>query len=88
MGLSCECISNIEKLVAETISEKIGAPAEARCEAVGFSLGGEVGLLHLTNFKVTSEKKGWAKGKSIPVQASYCPFCGVASDQRAKGEPA
>lgn len=89
MGLLCECISNIEKMVAAKMSEQIGAPAEAKCEAVGFSFGGEVGLLHLTNFKVTSEKRGWSKGKSIPVQASYCPFCGQAGViHSGKGEPA
>lgn len=89
MGLQCECISSIEKTVAAKISEQIGAPAKAECEAVGFSMGKEIGLLHLTNFRVTSEKRGWTRGKSIPVQASYCPFCGQAAvTPREKGDAA
>ena len=74
--MNCGCIGDIEKQVAEMMSEKIGAIPDVKCEAIGFSIGNDVGLVHLTNFKVTAEKQGWKKGKSIPVRASYCPFCG------------
>lgn len=79
--MNCNCIGETEKMVAEKIAEKIGAPVEAKCEAIGFSIGSGIGLVHLTNFKVTSEAKGWKRGKSIPVQASFCPFCGKSAKE-------
>ncbi|MDF3837100.1 hypothetical protein P3W85_29715 [Cupriavidus basilensis] len=83
MALTCTCITDIEAKVAETMTKKIGSPATAKCESIGFTFGKACGIVHLTNFKVTAEKKGWTRGKSIPMQASFCPFCGKATKEAA-----
>lgn len=81
MALNCTCITDLEKTVAETMTEQIGAPATAKCESIGFTFGKAIGIVHLTNFKVTAEKKGWARGKSVPMHASFCPFCGKSAKE-------
>ena len=72
--MSCDCISDIEKRLADKFSADIGVDASARCESVGFLLSG--GIVHYTNFKITAQAKGYARGKVVPVHSNYCPFCG------------
>ena len=79
--MNCNCISEIEKKISASHTEKLGAIAEVSCQASGFAMAdNSVRVIHKTDFKVTAQAKGWTRGKMVPVIASFCPFCGTKAD--------
>ncbi|KVC49871.1 hypothetical protein WS58_06275 [Burkholderia pseudomultivorans] len=75
--MNCNCISDIENKLAKRYSEELGADATADCQSAGFAMGdNSVRVIHKTEFKIVAQAKGFARGKLVPVLASYCPFCG------------
>lgn len=75
--MNCNCISEIENKLAKRYSEELGADATADCQSAGFAMGdSSVRVIHKTEFKIVAQAKGFARGKLVPVLASYCPFCG------------
>ncbi|MBU9566274.1 hypothetical protein L0Z13_11790 [Burkholderia multivorans] len=82
--MNCNCISEVEKRLAKRYSEELGADATADCQSAGFAMGdGSVRVIHKTEFKIVAQAKGFARGKLIPVIASYCPFCGKPTAEGA-----
>lgn len=79
----------MEEKVAAKFSADLGVPVEAKCQGVAFCLSDlGVKLWHKTEFKLTAPTKGFARGKLIPVMASYCPFCGKSTkEQIAEPQP-
>ncbi|MDN7965981.1 hypothetical protein QZM91_00365 [Burkholderia multivorans] len=75
--MNCNCISEIENKLAKRYSEELGADATADCQSAGFAIGdSSVRVIHKTEFEIVAQAKGFARGKLVPVLASYCPFCG------------
>ncbi len=77
--MKCNCISDLNKKMAEHYREKLGVAVDVECQNTAFILvenGMETRLT--TGFKLTAQAKGFVKGKVIPVTGNYCPFCGVA----------
>ncbi|EEG08205.1 hypothetical protein [Pseudogulbenkiania ferrooxidans] len=75
--MNCTCLQDLEKRLAAKFSEDLGVSAKAECQNEAFMLeGNTMKLAHVTNYKITASAKGFVKGKTVPVTASYCPFCG------------
>lgn len=80
--MDCGCIKRVEGEIAEAqfVKEKAGENIEVTCMATGFQLTDDMGLNLVLNipFRVRGTGKGFssAKGKELPVVASFCPFCG------------
>jgi hypothetical protein len=76
--MNCNCISDLEKRLADHFRPKAGPNVTATCTATGFVLSeNRMTLAHNTEFCIKGSGKGFtsAKGKLVPVVASYCPFC-------------
>ncbi len=86
--MNCNCIGEIEKKLAKRYSAELETDATADCQSAGFAMGEEgVRVIHKTEFKIVAQAKGFARGKLVPVLASYCPFCGkAAGEEGAKHE--
>lgn len=81
--MNCTCLNDLEKKLAAKYSDELGQPSSAECEAAGFTFGASVRVIHKTEFKVTANAPGFKRGKLIPVVASFCPFCGTATAEKA-----
>jgi hypothetical protein len=81
MKMNCDCISTVEKNLAEHMVPKAGENAKATCGIVGFSLGTTLAITLSIPFRVKGSNKGYTseRGKEVIVVASYCPFCGVST---------
>lgn len=81
--MNCTCINDLEKKLAAKYSAELGTSASAECRAAGFSFGKSLMVIHKTEFKITANAPCYKRGKSIPVIASYCPFCGTSTKEQA-----
>lgn len=82
--MKCECLGDIEKKLAEKYTAELGVNASVECQAIGFTLiENSFDLAHRTDFKITAPIKGYIKGKTMPVFANYCPFCGKSVKDNA-----
>lgn len=85
--MNCNCISDIEKRLANHMKPQAGETASASCAGSalfikdGFAESG----LNIA-FRVTGDKRGFTslKGKEVPVKANYCPFCGKSMTKKAE----
>lgn len=87
--MQCDCITEVSKNLAKNMTTQIGAAAQAECQnqalcIVGNSLESHVAI----HFKITSSAKGYVKGKTMNVIASFCPFCGKPTKPEIKAEDA
>ena len=83
--MKCNCINDIEKKLAEKYTAELGVEANVECQATGFTLiGNSFDLAHRTDYKITAQIKGYTKGKTMPVFANYCPFCGKSVKDEVK----
>lgn len=77
--MNCNCISDLEKRLADHFRPKAGQNVTATCTASGMQITQDLGLRSTLNteFCIKGSGKGFAsaKGKLVPVVASYCPFC-------------
>lgn len=86
--MKCTCIGDIEKKLADKLSADLSVPAKVECQNTAFLFGtAKVELAHTTQFKITAQAKGYVKGKTMPVTANYCPFCGKSvKEDEADGQ--
>ncbi|MBS0352483.1 MAG: hypothetical protein JSR83_01085 [Proteobacteria bacterium] len=77
--MQCDCITDLEKRLADHMKPQAGETASAKCLGSALFLG-EKSLESGLNiaFRITGDKRGFTseKGKEMPVKANYCPFCG------------
>lgn len=86
--MNCNCLTEMEEKVAAKFSAELVAPMEVHCQAVAYGLSDAgVRLWHKTEFKVTGSAKGYARGKLVPVMASFCPFCGKSAKAEDASDP-
>lgn len=78
--MNCNCISDMERRVADKYTQDTGISMTATCQNIGILLDPPAAgdAIYMTTFKVTGQVKGFGKGKTISVTASFCPFCGKA----------
>jgi hypothetical protein len=82
--MKCECISDIEKKLAEKYTVELGIEPKVECQSVGFTLiDNKFDMTLRTDYKITAPVKGFTKGKIMPVFANYCPFCGKSVKDEA-----
>lgn len=81
--MNCTCINDLELKLAKKYSGELGADATAECQASGFTIGMSVSVIHKTDFKITADVPGFKRGKTVPVIASFCPFCGKSARESA-----
>lgn len=84
--MNCNCVSNMEKKMAEYHKPLAGENAKAVCVATAFGLTDKgMHLAIVLPFRVEGDKKGFnsAKGKIVNMHASFCPFCGVSTKPEA-----
>lgn len=78
--MNCDCISKMEKTIAEHMKSTAGEGASATCMSTGFGMM-DSGLELIINipFRIKGSNKGFTseKGKTVNFCATYCPFCGV-----------
>lgn len=82
--MKCNCISDIEKKLAEKYTKELAVTATVECLATAFTLvGNAFDTIHFTNYKITAPVKGFTKGKMMPIHANFCPFCGKSVKEEA-----
>ena len=92
--MTCDCVKRIETNLASSpfIVAKAGSDIQVECQATGFAMTDDMGLLSTINipFRIRGTGKGFtsAKGKEMPCVASHCPFCGRTTGHYVVGEDA
>ncbi|MGK5049475.1 hypothetical protein ACQ4WP_26805 [Janthinobacterium sp. GB4P2] len=92
--MNCDCVKRIETNLASSpfIVAKAGSDIKVECQATGFAMTDDMGLLSTINipFRIRGTGKGFtsAKGKEMPCVASHCPFCGRTTGRYVVGEDA
>jgi hypothetical protein len=76
--MNCNCVTEVEKQLANHMKPQAGDDAKATCQATVFQITSTLRLMLQIPFRVKGSKKGFtsANGKEVPVTASHCPFCG------------
>lgn len=83
--MNCDCVKRVEtKLTtAPAIAERAGADITAVCQASAIIFTDDMSLHGAISipFRIRGTGKGYssAKGKDMPVTATFCPFCGRAA---------
>jgi hypothetical protein len=77
--MKCDCIDRVEKELAEKFANDLGVEhVTAECQSSGFSIQGNTMIVVFkSDFRIRAEAKGFRRGKSVPVIAAFCPFCGT-----------
>lgn len=88
---NCNCITDIEKKMADFVRPRAGDDATAKMQNTVFYMDGnrkvgEVGGLEMAlqiPFRIKGSKKGYTseKGKEIGCNVAYCPFCGKPANR-------
>jgi hypothetical protein len=92
--MNCDCVKRIETNLASSpfIVAKAGSDIKVECQATGFAMTDDMGLLSTINipFRIRGTGKGFtsAKSKEMPCVASHCPFCGRTTGRYVVGEDA
>jgi len=90
--MNCNCIKEMAAKIAAApfIQSKAGQNISVECQATGFLMDDELGMRQVVNipYRVCGTGKGYssAKGKDMPVVASFCPFCGRSTKRYQVGE--
>ena len=87
--MNCECITKTEAGLAKLLAARAGDNVKVTCQGQGLAIVGNsmIGILNI-EFRATGSKPGYrtGKGKSVPVRANFCPFCGAPTAQKAGEE--
>lgn len=81
--MNCNCISELEKKVADKYAADLGKPVEVKCTGAAIVFGKTVSMAHKTPFIVKADAPGYRKGKDVSFFASFCPFCGKSTKEAA-----
>lgn len=87
--MNCDCIKNIQGEIAELMKPKAGDNATAKIQGMSMQLV-DAGLRYTLTipFRIKGSNKGYTseKGKEMPCNANYCPFCGRTTGRYSVGE--
>jgi hypothetical protein len=64
--MKCECVARVEKELAAKFAKDLNIDVEqvtAECQSAGFTVQ-------------DNTLKGYRRGKTVPMIAAFCPFCG------------
>lgn len=91
--MQCKCLEEVIKNVLEMVQKPgaAGPTAKVECAGSAITFGETLDQRVYVPFRVTADKTGYrsAKGKEIPVFATYCPWCGqLAVKPEEEKEPA
>lgn len=79
--MNCTCVKDMEDKLRDFLTPKIKGPIEKiECGNIAFSITDAGMVMNVyTPFNVKADAPGYrsANGKSWPVHASFCPFCGT-----------
>lgn len=78
--MTCNCVRDNEKRLAEHYGKQLGVPAKAEAKGVAIVLGSTLSERPYMPYAIKADKPGFksAKGKEISMFFNFCPFCGVA----------
>ncbi|TAM24791.1 MAG: hypothetical protein EPN62_05650 [Candidimonas sp.] len=80
--MNCNCIAQTEKMILEKFAPQVKAPIESvECGGVGFIIDNNTMTTGLfIPFFLKADAPGYrsAKGKSVSMYVTFCPFCGTA----------
>jgi hypothetical protein len=75
--MNCDCIDTVQKKLAEFVKDQAGPNATATVNNTALLLGDKLHTVLQIPFTVKGTGKGYtsARGKQVPVTATFCPFC-------------
>lgn len=86
--MNCDCIKEFETAIGNHMKPLAGDDATAKIQGTALNLVGN-GLRYVLTipFRVKGSKKGYTseKGKEMPCNANYCPFCGRTTGRYVVG---
>jgi hypothetical protein len=78
--MKCECVARVEKELAAKFAKDLNIDVEqvtAECQSAGFTVQDNTLTVALrSDFRITADAKGYRRGKTVPMIAAFCPFCG------------
>jgi len=80
--MNCNCITDVNAQLTEHYTASLATTATAKLQQVAYVMGPKMDDMLFIDVKITSEAKGYKKGKNVHMFVSFCPFCG--KDQREK----
>lgn len=84
--MNCDCISRVEKDIADLMRQKAGDDAKATAVNIAFFIDSdhEFGSSLQIPFRVKGSKKGYTseRGKEVGCNVSFCPFCGKPANRK------
>jgi len=81
--MSCTCVCDNEKRLAEHYSKQLGVPASAEAKNVAIVFGAKVESRPFLFYAIKADKPGYrsVNGKNIHMFFNFCPFCGVKTEE-------
>lgn len=89
--MNCDCIEKIEGILAKHMMARAGDDATARIQGTAINIVDDNLKCVLTiPFRIKGSKKGFTseKGKELPCNVSFCPFCGRTAKRYNIGKDA
>lgn len=85
--MNCNCIDELQTKIMDLVQQKIKAPInDVTCMGSSFVLSNPPYMALTIPFSVRADAPGYRSktGKTVPVHASFCPFCGVSAKPASK----